>query len=1587
LKSYLPLGGGRLRYGLLATTSLVSALAVVALVAPPAIEPADAASCADNVTGNSPAVTNSSAINCISINGGTVAGNVTNTQTGTITAGNQAGTRTGILVANGTVAGSVVNNGTITAPNTGGGINVTGNSNVAGGVTNTGSISGNLFAIQVENVPTFAGGITNGGTIVGKGFTTAAINVSGLTIFSGGIINTGRIGASQNAISVSGLSTFAGGVSNSGLIHAHSDAIIIDLLTNFSGGISNTGTLSAATAGIAVAVSTFAGGIDNSGTITASLWGVRVENTLTFQGGINNGGTIKVSSRTAVLVQLISTFAGGITNSGTISGKINGIEVEGISNFSGGITNAGSISGNSAAIQIKNVSTFAGGITNNGTITGKGFTTAAINVSGLTIFSGGIINTGQVGASQNAVSVTRTSTFTGGVSNSGLIHAGADAVTIALMTNFSGGISNGGTLSAGTAGVAVTNVSTFVGGITNSGTIKVSSGTGIVVKSSNTPFTFSGGITNTGTISSHSNGIAVVGLSNFSGGLTNAGSIAVSVHGSPQSGAGLLLSGVSTFAGGVTNTGSISVNVAGGLTGAGIALKKSVVASNGVTNTGTISVSGAGTGVGINIAAFKSFSGGVVNQGIVSLNVANQASGIVVAAGTVFSGGISNSGSISAGVGFPAIGITVANVSTFLGGISNTGLIFGLEGILISHTPSVSVFDSGTIIGTGGTAIAFGAGPNTLTLGPGFSITGNVLGSGSDVFQLGGAGAGAFNLSTIGAGLQYQGFTTFNVISADWVATGTGNESWTVANGATLQLGNGGSGANAGAINGNVADNGTFAIDRSDTYTYAGALSGGGVFVQMGSGTTALSGNNSYSGGTLLDAGTLQVTNNNSVGTGAVTFNGGTFQAGANGVSIGNAFVIDTSTATIDTQSNTLTLSGPISDGIASGGGLTKIGSGTLVLSGASGYIGATNVNAGALQAGAANAFAPQSTFNVASGAVLALNGFNETLGALSGAGNVTLGAGTLTAGGNNSSTAYSGTISGSGGLNKTGSGIFTLTGTDTYTGVTNINGGTLNVTGAITSSSAVNVNAGGTLTGTGTVDPNTVTIAAGATFAPGTAGVPGSSTTIAGNLAFQSGALYAVYLNATMSSFANVTGSAALAGSVSANFTTTSFASKQHYTILQSAGLNGTTFSGVTTNLAPGFGATLTYSADDVFLNVIAALGAGTPLNQNQQGVANGITAVFNSGSTLPASFLTLFNLTGAPLANALTQLDGEDATGAEHGAIELTNEFLSLMLDPFVYGRGGPASGGALGFAPDQQASSPSDVALAYGSVLKAPPASFAQRWTVWGAGYGGSATFDGNAAVGSTDITASTYGFAAGADYHAAPDMVLGFALAGAGTNWGLANTLGTGRSDAFQAGVYGTKYFGPAYLGAALAFTNNWFTTNRVALGDQLTASFQGQSFGARIEGGYRYAVATAAGVTPYAAIQAQSFRTPSYSETDLTGGGFGLSYSAMSASDTRSELGARFDAFTAWGAIPVQLRARVAWAHDWVSNPALDASFQALPGTSSVVNGAPVPHNSALTSVGAELHLTPQWSLIGKFDGEFAASAQTYAGSGTLRYRW
>ena len=618
------------------------------------------------------------------------------------------------------------------------------------------------------------------------------------------------------------------------------------------------------------------------------------------------------------------------------------------------------------------------------------------------------------------------------------------------------------------------------------------------------------------------------------------------------------------------------------------------------------------------------------------------------------------------------------------------------------------------------------------------------------------------------------------------------------------------------------------------------------------------------------------------------------------------------------------------------------------------------------------------------------------TAGSIEGAGAYFLGSKTLTVGGNNLSTEVGGVIQdggivgGTGGaLVKEGTGSLVLSGNNTYTGATTVDAGSLIVNGSIASSSLTTVNAGGTLGGNGTVGDTTI---AGGMLSPGSSI---GTLTVQGNLVMTAAAAYVVEVAGGATDRVNVTGAATLGGEVQVQLGAGGFT--QTYTILHAdGGRGGSTFGALTTTGLPaGFAASLSYTSNDVILNLTAQLGAGTTLTINQRNVANAVNNFFNDGGALPPSFGTLFGLTGGNLANTLTLLSGEAATGAQQGAFQLGSQFLGLMLDPFVDGRSGiTGSGGpALGFAPER-AALPEEIALAYAKatkapVSKAPPLAFEQRWTAWGGAFGGYNKTDGDpAVVGSHDLTARTAGFAAGMDYRVAPGAVVGFALAGGGTSWSLAQGLGGGKSEAFQAGLYAAARSGPAYLAASLAFANHWMSTDRfAAFGDRLTADFDAHSIGARIESGYRLGT-PATGVTPYAALQAQSFRTPAYSETDVSGGGFALAYASRTATATRGELGARFDQVAPLDPTAVlTLRGRLAWAHDWVSDPALTAVFQALPGASFVVNGATPAKDAALASAGAELRLANGVTLSAKFDGEFANNAQTYAGNGALRVNW
>jgi autotransporter-associated beta strand protein/T5SS/PEP-CTERM-associated repeat protein len=400
---------------------------------------------------------------------------------------------------------------------------------------------------------------------------------------------------------------------------------------------------------------------------------------------------------------------------------------------------------------------------------------------------------------------------------------------------------------------------------------------------------------------------------------------------------------------------------------------------------------------------------------------------------------ISNGGTVTSTT-FTTIGDSINGTSSVL--VTGSGSVLNaFNSLQIGDTScgcglvgTLTIADGGVVNSPGATSIGAGS---TLNLGigglagaivtPAIANDGQIVANFTDTSTLSANVSGAGALSKAGAGTLIL----------------TGNSSYaggTTISGGTLQLGNGGA---SGSIAGNVTDNGVFAINRSDTFTFGGVISGSGAFAQLGTGTTILTGVNSYNGGTAIAAGTLAVGGDNNLGAaaGGIVFAGmGTLQF-LSSFTTGRAVTLN-ATGSFDTQGNADTLAGAI----GGAGGLSKIGTGTLTLAGASSYTGATSVNAGTLQAGATNTFAPLSAFTVASGGTLNLASFNQSIGSLAGAGSVALGAATLTTGNDNTSTTFSGTISGSGSLIKVGTGTLTLAGANAYTGDTTLAGGTLSL-------------------------------------------------------------------------------------------------------------------------------------------------------------------------------------------------------------------------------------------------------------------------------------------------------------------------------------------------------------------------------------------------------------------------------------------------------------------------------------------------------------------------------------------------------------
>jgi outer membrane autotransporter protein len=904
---------------------------------------------------------------------------------------------------------------------------------------------------------------------------------------------------------------------------------------------------------------------------------------------------------------------------------------------------------------------------------------------------------------------------------------------------------------------------------------------------------------------------------------------------------------------------------------------------------------------------------------------------------------LTNSGVVTTNQAVPAVQLNGNGggvLYTGIGNVTNTGTG---AGILVRNTGAGAV--DILVSATSTIQSAGAAGVDVLTFGGGV----NLQGFGGNVIGTTGA-----SLSSNGGDISVSGLNLIQGTIGDAIVLSSLGGGITISN--NLAITGHGSPAILASSDGGALD-----ITGNGNITATGG--GGGILASSGGGTFNITGNGNIAGinaHSVGGVGGITIANNgNIISTGDV---GILAQSGTGGISIqGNGIISSAVNAAINAST---------------AGGSIQIGNGTAngAITGASHGILATSAG-GSISITTGNNI----TGTTATGITTNSGGGNQILllnhsvsGATHGLNLTATGAGAI-------GVVSGGTIAGGTNaiLGNSGGGEFDIVALGTINGAVNVVGANpatsvfLNANWITGTGNSVY---SGTLNNIGVV--NAQNAFAGQTISLGSYGGNG-------------------VLRLDLGDRVNATGASNLnGGSLNIVMAPNSTLSQSNVVLTSAGGLGGTTFA-TTSVTIPGVVATVTYTPTQVIVNVPAIqLGAGSNLNQNQQSVANGINGFFNGGGTLPASFVGLLGLPGPALASALTQMSGEVATGLQPSANLSMGMFLNAMIDPFVTGRSG-GFGSATNYAPE----TPSRVEVAAREAFAAdmpvkarpPIATFEQRWSIWGAAYGGQNRTDGDLAVGSNDLRATAAGFAAGADYRVSRDTVMGMAVAVGQTRWNVAApAFGKGHSDVGQIGAYASTRWDNMYLSGAVAFAWHKAETDRtvtVAGTDRLEADFDATSIGGRLEGGYRFGGAQY-GLTPYAAVQVQSLHTPAYSERATTGNNqFALTFGSQTTTDTRSELGFWADTRFLFAGNTMVLRGRAAWVHDYNPGSRINPAFQTLPGASFTINGAAAPRDAALTSAVAEMRLTSGWTLISKFDGEFSGRSTTVTGTGTARYTW
>jgi outer membrane autotransporter protein len=879
-------------------------------------------------------------------------------------------------------------------------------------------------------------------------------------------------------------------------------------------------------------------------------------------------------------------------------------------NYAGSISGAGSVDIAGGKQVFSGVNTYQGG-----TLLTAGILSVSANANlgtGGLIFNGGTLeNTASLGSSRNVTlnngggafqtdsSLALSGTLSG---NGGLTKTGAGKLTLTGAGTYSGPT----TISAGTLEIGNGFNSTFTSAITNNGTLAFNDGTA---------FSYAGTINGSSSSNIAQNGAGTVTLSGNSAGYAgtttvNAGKLIVdgtlggtvnvnsgalagtgTLNGNTTVGSGTLVGrqgDVLNFGGNLTLSSTSQVNVSLGTTDSSPGMFN---VSGNLTLDGTLNVTDLG-GFGPGLYRLFDYSGSLTNNGLqiggtpagVTSNDLSVQTSIARQVNVVNTGGAQlnywdggnaanhDNGAIDGGSGvwnasndnwtrsdglvngswtngqfaiFAGQAGTVSVQDNGSGAMSVSGMQFATNGYVLDGD-ALSLADPQSIIrvGTGGGAIATGI---TATIASALTGAGGLEKTDQGTLVLSAANSYSGGTFVNGGTLSIASDTNLGAATGAVTLDGGTLENTAAfrsARGVTLGAGGG-----------------EFKTDADLTLT--NVVGGAGSLLKTGAGTLTLTANDTYTGGTEISAGTLQLGNGGTTG------------------SISGA--IDNDAALVLDRSDVWTLTGPI----GGTGSVTQAGIGTVVLTGENNYAGGTTISSGTLQLGNGGT-SGSITGDVIDHGSLAFNRSDNVV--------------------------FDGKITGGGNINQIGSGATDLTGdSSAFTGATTVSSGTLAVDGALGGTLAVQ--AGGTLAGTGTI--GTTTIASGGTIAPGHS--PGTLH-VNGDITFADGSTYSADIKPDQTGDLIASSGKAVinGGTVQAVKAGGVYTPGSQWTILSAAGGVNGTFGALTQNM-PFVDLSLAYDATHVYLDTARnqASFCSVALTPNQCATGDGVESL-GQGNTI---------------------------------------------------------------------------------------------------------------------------------------------------------------------------------------------------------------------------------------------------------------------------------------------------------------------------------------------------------------------------------